>query len=355
MQAVDEASRLQKEAQSLKLRLNVAPLQAMLELDNEVKYLRQQLQTATKDNRALKGVSTQQRAGIQAIEAVEAGSQFEVLKQELASTRERFAQLKKSLAQESQTSTQEHKRYLDADRKLKPKPQEEEVKSSQDLTSKVEVLERAFKTIAKQSETEIVRAEARLKEVITTTNKNSVLLTQREQELKLRELKVRELQSKVNFLTQSYNATVKQEASKAQETEVTGKRPHQATHAPTKLARAPKDSHSERMPVKPAGRSHQPTDIRQKAEAAAAKAAQETEAKTISARAAQGTAGKLEAERTALELETKHASDLVPDNFAMEEPVFSRKSSGSKIGSRSGSSRGSGGRRKSGSSSSEDK
>lgn len=220
MQAVEESNRLQREAQALKLRLNVAPVQLVTEMMNEVRYLGQQLQAAQKDNRALKGVAIKQKAGISAIEAVEASSQYESLKAELAASRDRFAQLKQRLAQESQTSATEHKRYLDADRKLKQPKAVEEVKVTEDHTKHAQIFEKAFKTAAKQTEIIIPKAEARLRELITLTNKNSALLKEREQEIKLRDLKIRELQSKIESLTPTFNAIIRRESERSVQEEI---------------------------------------------------------------------------------------------------------------------------------------
>lgn len=226
MQAIEGAKTLQKEAQSYKLRLNDEALQAVTEMTDEVKYLKQQLQAVSKDHRALKGITAKQQLGIQAINAAENRSQHELLQQELVATRERFAQLKMKLAQETQTSSQEHRRYLEANLKVKSRAEaqprsrsrnaakpklQEEVKVSDTLAKQAEVLEKALRTAEKQTEEHISQAEARLKELTCAANKNTALLTSRDQELKLRDLKIRELKVKVESMSQAYNAALKRD------------------------------------------------------------------------------------------------------------------------------------------------
>jgi hypothetical protein len=226
MQGIEGAKRLQKEAQSYKLRLNDAALQAVTEMTDEVKYLKQQLQAVSKDHRALKGITAKQQVGIQALDAAENRSQHEMLKQELATTRERFAQLKVKLAQETQTGSQEHRRYLEANLKVKSRAEaqprsrsrnaakpklQEEVKVSDTLAKQAEVLEKALRTAEKQTEEHISQAKARLKELTFAANKNTALLTSRDQELKLRDLKIRELKVKVESISQAYNTALKRD------------------------------------------------------------------------------------------------------------------------------------------------
>lgn len=207
-QAYGFLSRAKEELHRLRNLVEQSKLNDIVQLENEVLYLKKQLKELKQESRSIRGSSDHQTAALEQFRNSQSfETKQEALQRDLTAERSRLAELKAHLLQMQNADKQRQDRYAELDLGVRVlnkaieenAPPKVEVRLKE-ATKQVDIMEKATKTQSTVADRSITEAEERLRTLIMETNKSSAIVNERAQQIKLKDLKIRELQAKVTQL-----------------------------------------------------------------------------------------------------------------------------------------------------------
>jgi DNA repair exonuclease SbcCD ATPase subunit len=211
-QAYGTLTRAKEELELLRSQVETSKHHKIVQLEDEVAFLRKQLAAHKQENQTIKGTRDLMTNALELDAASQ--SKKEALQSELSRERSRLMELKAQYKQLQRDAKPSQDNYAELDLRIRnliktsegSAPLPAEVRLAE-ATKRAQIMHKAVKTQNSTADRAIAEAEERLRSVIMETNKASAVLNERAQQLKLKNLKVKELQAKVQQLQPRIDVT----------------------------------------------------------------------------------------------------------------------------------------------------
>lgn len=212
--------KLKKERDSLKSQSSNAHDDANAVLENEIKYLKSQLKDAQKEQKLLEKILVNQGKGFEEMNQGQLSAEKKTeLEEEIRKARDEYKKIGLKIKAQEQEWKQDHERMVMLKEKLREKkPRAEEDKKGKEpddeikeLSKKVDMVKISIKTEEGKAKRVIAEAQSALAAAKMEEEVLRKKISEKDEELQLKVLKIKELKSSVSKLQKNINERPKEE------------------------------------------------------------------------------------------------------------------------------------------------